>query len=33
MISPSKKITATSLEQQAKRLNAIDLTGGIRNKS
>jgi hypothetical protein len=33
MISLNKRITATSLEQQARRLDAKDLTGGIRNES
>jgi hypothetical protein len=33
MILLNKKITATSLEQQAKHLNAKDLTEGIKNES
>jgi hypothetical protein len=32
MISPSKRITATSLERQAKRSDTEDLTGGIKNE-
>ena len=32
MISPNKRITATSLERYIERLNAKDLIGGIRNK-
>jgi hypothetical protein len=33
MILLNERITATSLEQRAKHLNAKDLTGGIKNKS
>jgi hypothetical protein len=33
MISLNKKITAISLERQAKYLNTKNMTGGIRNKS
>ena len=32
-MSPSKRITATNLKQQAARLNAEDLTKGIKNIS